>query len=159
MKQDLENSIQNLYDVFQKYTIKGNLRERSCKCCVSNDEIRELLLKPLKELLYDDIYHFMTSVVSTYGDIEDYKHFLPRILDLMGNSDVNLIDDFLTFEKLNYSEWETWDDNEVAAIEKFIEELWYETLRSSKSINNEIEMTFKLFHKYMGVEKVYSVYY
>ena len=31
---DLKMATQHLYKVFAPYTIAGNLRERSCECCV-----------------------------------------------------------------------------------------------------------------------------
>jgi hypothetical protein len=103
METHLNIATKNLYDVFKKYTIEGNLRDRSCDCCVTDTEIKELLSKDLRTLTEDEIGHFMRSGITTYGEIADYKHFLPRILELMQFDGSNIADDFTTFEKLNYA--------------------------------------------------------
>lgn len=98
---EIKNSIENLYKTFSKYTILGNLRDRSCDCCVTNEEIKSLMSIQLKDLSEDKIGKYMRSAITTFGDENDYKHFLPRILELLiNNSDI--LDDFLTFEKLHY---------------------------------------------------------
>ena len=127
----LNQTIENLYSVFSHYTIESNLRDRCCDCCVTNYEIKSLLSKQLKNLNKDDIGHFMRSAITTYGDVNDYKHFLPRILELLVNNE-SLVDDFLTFEKLNYSQWLKWDLKEIKAIKKYFE------LLLQKSIENEL---------------------
>ncbi|WP_299272132.1 hypothetical protein [uncultured Psychroserpens sp.] len=120
MKTQLLKAIDHLYDTFKSYTILGNLRDRSCDCCVFDTEIKMLLSKPIKSLDKDDIYHFMTSAMTTFGDVEDYKHFLPRILELVIFS-ADVREDFLTFEKLDYAKWEGWEAKEIKAIKSVLE--------------------------------------
>lgn len=79
MKTNLNIATASVYKIFQSYTITGSLRARSCDCCVSDKEIKDLLSKPLKEVSEDEIGHFMRPAMTTFGAIEDYKHFLPRI--------------------------------------------------------------------------------
>ncbi|NQX84836.1 MAG: hypothetical protein HRT67_02845 [Flavobacteriaceae bacterium] len=135
---NLKESIDNLYAAFSTYTIEGNLRDRCCNCCVSDEEIKQLLSKPLKEISEDDIYHFMTSATTTFGDVNDYKHFLPRILELMKDSE-NILDDFLTFEKLNYNNWKKWDIHEIKALINYFETSLINALdRDLESINDFI---------------------
>ncbi|MBV7268809.1 hypothetical protein [Winogradskyella luteola] len=133
----IKKSTENLYSIFSKYTIEGNLRARSCDCCVSDEEIKQLLSKPMRKLTENDLYHFMTSATTTFGCINDYKHFLPRILELMQNTEV--VNDFTTFEKLNYNKWKTWDTNEINAIVNYFEALLINALdKNSKNINDFI---------------------
>jgi hypothetical protein len=140
MNVELTHNINSLYNVFKPYTILGNLRDRSCDCCVNDEEIKTLLSKPLRVLSTDDIYHFMTSAMTTFGDIVDYKHFLPRIFELMIESD-DVMDDFLTFEKLNYAKWLEWPKNEVDAIQSFINTFLIFSLGQGQSkINSAIDL-------------------
>jgi len=140
--------IEKLYSTFSSYYIKGNLRERSCDCCVTDNEIRELLSKPLKELSADEIGHFMRSAITTYGDVTDYKHFLPRILELLIDQKADLVFDFMCFEKLNYSEWETWPSEEQRVLDDYFISFWEEVIFNETATDNQIDEVFELISKY-----------
>lgn len=120
-----------LYDVFSSYAVENSLRDRSCDCCITDIEIKALLSKPLRQLNKDDIYHFMTSAMTTYGDVNDYKHFLPRILELMANNH-NVIIDFMIFEKLRHSHWLNWKGKEILAIKSCFKVLLIDALDENK---------------------------
>lgn len=157
MKTKFESTKDILYVVFSKYVVEGNLRKRSCECCVSNEEIRLLLSKPLSQLTENELGHFMRSAVTTYGDIEDYKHFLPRILELIYCSENDLLSDFIIFEKLNYSEWETWPLSEVEAIENFITNLLVNTIEETSYNFDRLVDTINLAFKYTNTKNVFSI--
>jgi hypothetical protein len=157
MNLELKNATEHLYDIFSKYHVEGNLRGRSCDCCVTDKEIQQLLSKPLKKLNKDELYHFMTSAITTFGDINDYKHFLPRILELMINNE-SVIDDFLTFEKLNYSEWETWEVNEITAIDDYFLSLWKAAITNEDASFNTIQGIFEIIEKYVGLNKALEIW-
>lgn len=150
---NLKEAIDNLYTAFAGYAINGNLRDRCCECCVSDDEIKQLLSKSLKDLKAEDLNYFMTSAITTFGNVEDYKHFLPRILELMvGNSD--MIDDFLTYEKLNYSNWLLWNTHEVTALKSFIEVLIKHTLGTGLEAIDEIISLNLTYNNYENVVEI-----
>lgn len=154
MNLQLIDATNTLYRVFKKYTIQDNLRSRSCDCCVTNEDIRLLLSKPLKDLNEDDIGHFLRSAISTYGGIEDFKHFLPRILELMQDPNSSILNDFTTFEKLNYSEWKTWNIDEIEAIETYFQELLISALENNLET---IEECIDLNLKYTNFNKVCKI--
>ena len=81
----------------------------------------------MRELNSEDLNYFMASAITTYGNVEDYKHFLPRILELMVDN-LDMADDFLTYEKLNYSKWSKWNVEEIIALKSFFEVLLINTL-------------------------------
>ena len=151
---NLQESINNLYEVFQSYTVLGNLRERSCDCCVTDEEIKELLSKTLKEIQPDEIYHFMLSALTTYGDINDYKHFLPRILELTVGYD--FLTDFHCYEKLNYANWKSWNENEIEAISSFLELLLIHHLNHLQYI--DLIFVINLSIRYLGEEKTLNIW-
>ncbi|CAL2102489.1 conserved protein of unknown function [Tenacibaculum sp. 190130A14a] len=154
----LEKSIEYLYEVFSPYKVSGNLRERSCECCVTNEDITRLLSKSLHELEVNDINKFTSKAVTTFGDEQDYKHFLPRILELVAISEDSLIDDFLTFEKLNYLEWETWNNKEIIAVDLFF---YYQFENSLKNENVSIEYfnsSLELICKYKSIDTVIKIW-
>jgi len=157
METKFESSRGILYDVFSIYNIKGNLRGRSCECCVSDEEIRLLLSKPLGQLTENELGHFMRSAVSTFGDVEDYKHFLPRILELLYYPNEYFLEDFLIFEKLNYSEWETWSSKEIEAIENYFEALLIKIIDDSTYDIDRIIDTINLVFKYTSIDNLISI--
>ncbi len=158
MNYQLLQVIDQLYTTFEKYTILSDLRGRSCECCVSDEEIRLLLSKRLKDLDDDDIGHFLRSAITTYGDLNDFKHFLPRILELMKNPDSEVFGDFLTFEKLNYSDWKTWNKNEVIVIENFFVALWIEIISKEDSSFGTIKKGLLLMINYVGIDKALFIW-
>jgi len=58
MKTKLDIAIYNLYSTFRKYSLDINkLRENSCSCCVTDEEIRQLTTKLLKTLTEHELEH------------------------------------------------------------------------------------------------------
>jgi len=154
----LESATEKLYEVFRKYPLKVGLRDRSCPCCVSDDEIRDLTSKPLRGLSINEIGHFVRSAVTTFGDIDDLKHFLPRILELFQDESYDLVDDFLTFEKLNYTEWQAWEAIEIEAIEEYFLSLWESVVMDEKCSNSQLENVLVLASKYVCIKKALEIW-
>lgn len=151
----MKEEINQLYKVFSTYTILGNIRDRSCDCCVSNEEIEELLSKPLKELTGEELSYFMSSAVTTFGDVNDYKHFLPRILELILVPDV--LDDFLVYEKLDYSQWKSWNESEVTSIKSYFKELLINYLNQSISVFI-LQDIISVCARYLGLKQVLEIW-
>ncbi len=158
MEHQLLEATSKLYSVFKPYVVHGDLRGRSCDCCVTDEEIRLLLSKPLKELTEGDLRHFMSSAISTFGNVEDYKHFLPRILELMQEAETGVLEDFLDFEKLNYGEWEIWGEKEINAIDDYFFELWETKINDEASTFCQIDSILKIIYKYSGLEKALVIW-
>lgn len=153
----LKESIEGVYNAFQQYSIRGNLRGRSCPCCVSDDEVQQLLQTPLNMLSAEQLEEYLRKAVSTFGDVDDFKYFLPRILELMTVPNASLIDDFLTFEKLNYTEWEMWNANESMAIEQYITSLFKSTLFTATG-QFEFETVLCLALKYVPTDTILRIW-
>lgn len=144
---------ENLYDVFRKYYVQGNLRGRSCDCCVSDEDIRQALTTPMRKLSEYGLQTFMTEAITTFGYIEDYKHFLPRILELMQTANNDFLEDFFTFEKLNYAEWETWNQEEQEVIEVYFAALWEDKIQDETISFDKIRIFLDIIVRYIGIPK------
>ncbi|GEM_PF-3572918 len=155
---NLESAIENVYEVFSVYPLKGGLRDRSCNCCVSEEEIKELVSKPMNELSVDEIGHFVRSAVSTFGDVDDLKHFLPRILELFQDRSYDIIDDFLTFEKLNYVGWKTWEKQELEVVEAYLLALWCSIVLDENASISKLENALLVVSKYVSIEKALDIW-
>ena len=116
---------ENLYQVFAKYRLRPGMV--GCPHCVSESDIQRLYKKKLKELTAEDLEKYTFKAVTTWGDEYDFKHFLPRILELW-----NDFGDFkdMVLIKLQSLHWETWEKQEkeaiVAYFEYTLESLWHE---------------------------------
>lgn len=81
MTSRLKNSIKELYETFEIYhsgpKMKGSPLYHDLEKW--NDD---LFSKPLNELNQDDLSRYTGKAMTTWGNANDYKHFLPRIFEL-----------------------------------------------------------------------------
>ena len=121
MNQELEIAIKELYQTFSIYLLKGNIE--GCPCCVSNSDKSNLHSKPLKNLIGEDLSRFTFKAMSIFGDVDDFKHFLPRILELSVNDELE-VDEFIVFGKLDYGKWNDWPINEQESTRELLLQWW-----------------------------------
>ena len=115
--------IENLHRVFSRYPHPSALE--GCPCCTSPTEGKALLRAPLRAIKTEAIRRYAFKAQSTWGTVADYKHFLPRILEL------SMIDDppcelEVTLGKCAYGDFQSWPNQEKAAVEEFVVSLWAE---------------------------------
>src|SRR4051812_10036692 len=79
-KEQLGNAVERLYEVFAQYPSK---HMGGCPCCLTAGEQFILESKPLRELTESDLRSYIGIALHTFGDVKDFKHFLPRILEQM----------------------------------------------------------------------------
>jgi hypothetical protein len=93
-----------------------------CPHCELDAAERRLHVKPLRELSWADLGTYSFKALTSFGDLDDFKHFLPRLLELYvldhRGAPYSL---FMLCGKLEASTWTTWPAGEVAAIRTFIE--------------------------------------
>ena len=53
-----------------------------CECCSDPKRLHRLAETPVRHLPADDLQDYLYSAMSTVGDEEDFKHFLPRLFEL-----------------------------------------------------------------------------
>ena len=129
----LQEQIEKLYQVFQIYPLNPAIHKCDCGC-IPEDEGSKIYSKPLRKLTEDDLNFYSTKAMTTWGDLEDYKHFLPRILELFAvdkNNDGLDLDEIIN--KLKYGNWETWPIDERQAIIQIIRSTWLNYVNQKKS--------------------------
>lgn len=126
---DLSDAIENLYRAFASYPLRPDMP--ACSCCTLEDKFDILVSVPLRDLSEEQLSHFAFSAISTWGELEDYKHFLPRILELAGKQEV-ILDIGLELRaitaKLKDNKWVAWPVPEQAALEAWFMALWGDIL-------------------------------
>ena len=121
MTKDFKIAIEALYTVFSKYTCKPRIE--GCSCCVSETDKSQLLSKQLKDLEDEDVSKYTFKAMTTWGDVNDFKHFLPRIFELAATRKL-MVDVCVVLEKLNYAKWREWNINEQESILLFLKSWW-----------------------------------
>ena len=133
--------LKNLYDAFSKYPLKPTIE--GCPCCdLANSELG-LHKRKLKELEWNDLSLFIFKAMTTFGDVDDFKHFLPRIFELYCTSfygapyDVGVL-----FSKLEYANFRSWPKDErdvtIESLRAWLSDLKVSSADASEDVYNEI---------------------
>lgn len=97
-----------------------------CPCCVAESDKQRIAGKPLRMLGGADLDHYAFKAMTTWGTVADFKHFLPRIMELLA-ANALLTDIFVVLVKLSYGEWHNWPEKEQQAVRTFLS-VWWEAL-------------------------------
>ncbi len=125
VRQTLQDAIEHLYLTFQHYRLKTTIY--ACPYCVSDGDHAKLHTKPLRKLTDNDLEKYAFKALTTWGDADDFRHFLPRLFELEvlhPQRIVGLSDPEILFGKLAYADWHTWDIAEQRGIHAYFEALW-----------------------------------
>jgi len=112
---DLQLAVQHAYEVFAGYPRPHRLSTSPLR---DPDAIlRQLSVAPLRELTGDDIGPYCGWALTTVGNDRDYRHFLPRILELAVTEPFWIgTEPAVLASKLQMSDWQNWPDTERAAV-------------------------------------------
>lgn len=123
---DLRNSINGLYQTFSRYPLP--LHVAGCPHCVSDADHALLYAKDLCDLGPGELARYTFKALTTWGNEDDLRHFLPRIFELISADGGSWTFPETVFGKLAYGQWETWPSDERQAIITFFEALWSNVL-------------------------------
>lgn len=141
MNPELHDAIEHLYKIFNKYPANPNMDGSP----MYHDLVqwnRALMAKPLRELSMDeDLNIYYAKAMTTWGDVSDFKHFLPRIFELLTIMPTGIIEE-VALNKLHYAHYETWPAAEQAAVHRFLLAFWQVLL------NEKSGWIDALFHDY-----------
>ncbi|WP_201388103.1 hypothetical protein [Ktedonobacter sp. SOSP1-85] len=111
-----------MYGTFASYPLRHPVI--GCPCCVSRADQERIASKVLRQLDGYDLERFTWKAMSTWGDEDDFKHFLPRILELVSDAqerrDLPYL--FVIFGKLGYCK--EWTEQEREAVTNYLLALW-----------------------------------
>jgi hypothetical protein len=100
-----------------------------CTCCFSADEEHALLAPvALRQLSVDVLRPYAFDVLLTVGDVEDFRYFLPRILEVACTVGFNGPDLEPLAGRLARAQWLDWPAAEQVAVRDVLAVLWATTL-------------------------------
>lgn len=144
-QQALQQAIERLYTVFARYSLRRVVE--GCPHCVYAADNGMLHAAPLRALPRENLKKYAWKAMTTWGDVDDFKHFLPRILEL-------LVDDDYSFDaeafggKFPYAEYGAWPEEERLAVESFCLAWWHVLLATFPS-KRPVEIYLGMFAQFM----------
>lgn len=118
-------AIEELYAAFARYPRAE--RVEGCPHCVGTDESLPFCTAPLRSVSAEMIARYAFKAMTTWGTLDDYKHFLPRILELSSTREAQPwpgLEWWLVASKIRYGGWSTWPDDERRAVFGFLRGTW-----------------------------------
>jgi hypothetical protein len=132
----LERAIERLYSTFSRYS--ADLTDRSPYASISYADVVKLQSRPLRELTVADLDRYIRSALITWGGVDEFKHFLPRIFELIVRRPGAI--DPLVFEKLEVAEWGSWPRTEQNDVDAFLNALWRWALTTDPDVVNAADL-------------------
>lgn len=129
---DLQTALDTAYAAFRRYRRPSGLEAAPGRN--PRRILAALSARPLAELTSDDIGGYMGWAITTAGGVDDYKHVLPRILELavQGPARVHVGGDPESLAgKIVYGQFASWPADERAAIIGAFTTAWRQALRTS----------------------------
>jgi len=135
----LTESIERLYHTFAGYRLRAF---SPCPTCYPQADVlrieRRMRTTPLRELTLDELSHFFVDGMLTWGDVDDFRHLLPRLLELFvsyyleeepvwSGDDRSLemdLDPDLAMLRFADGKWWGWPVVERAAVDEYLFALW-----------------------------------
>jgi len=134
----LRVAIEGLYSAFATYALRGDTN--ACACCQATEDEKQLHRKQLREIGSDDLQQYANDALLVWGDVSDFKHFLPRIFELTVAHGAEFADPQVVCKKLYHGEWRYWPGTEQRAVERFFDVLWNCALESQPQESNGEEI-------------------
>jgi hypothetical protein len=119
----LQIAVENSYAVFAPYI---SLPVDKGSPITVTDKMRlPLETQALRELTKEDLDIFVFKALTTWGNEDDLRHFLPRILELTANQAFwTWLGLYQFFHKFKLANWKMWPQEEQVAIEVYCQALW-----------------------------------
>jgi hypothetical protein len=122
---ELKSAIEGLYRTFSRYPLPGHI---DAAPSISAADQALLHCKDLLDLGPDELEEYSLRALTMWGWTDEFRHFLPRIFELIPVDGGSWTIPEIVFGKLGYGRWETWPSDEREAITIFFEALWSNVL-------------------------------
>lgn len=133
-----EAALDTLYSVFtQNGAPRGIV---VCPCCISADEVKVLTQTKLRDLTWEQLERYASAVFLTSGAQDDFRYFLPRLVDLNAHVKWDFQCDWeILLGKLALGEWLTWPERERAALTAFLHTYLEDLIVAGEARGDEID--------------------
>ncbi len=123
----LQNIVSKSYQVFKKY--KATLPLDACTaCCLTENQEKELVYLSVHDIPFNLLYDYNTAAKTKKPSIQEFKHFLPRFLELTAEFKFLHHSAELVLSRFHYYEKGDWTDEEKELLQVFGEEYFSKCL-------------------------------
>ncbi|HEV7698887.1 MAG TPA: hypothetical protein VGO43_01525 [Pyrinomonadaceae bacterium] len=131
----LESAIETVYKAFSD--VEKPLIVDGCPCCMTPEEYETLTAKPLRALTSAELSDYASDVMLTMGSPDDYRYFLPRILELTIEDDPACLPTAeIAAKKIRMAGFKEWDEKKQASINN----LWLAVIRETATSDTDPEL-------------------
>ncbi len=150
----VKEAIEKLYALFSQYTLKGRLEFCPCGCIPKEREV-QIYQAPLRLLSAEQLSLYSHKAISTWGAASDFKHFLPRIIELIFDDEFGQSAAWAALHsKFVLAEWLTWPDEEQAIIRDLNLLSWQKSIERGALFINE----FDGFARYHSLKVLFDMW-
>lgn len=110
--------------VYATFAAPKPARIVGCPCCLDRKGVCTLLAKRLRDLTADELSPYAASVFLTAGEVEDFRYFLPRLLELSITEPDWWPSEEVLLSRLSLAAWRNWPKAEQAVIEWLLQ-AWF----------------------------------
>jgi len=128
----LDIAIDRLYATFAHYPRQADMGH--CDHCISEEEVQELVSTPLRTLAAEGAYSYAVDAITLWGTPDDFKHFLPRLMDLLTRDPDFIVDPEVMLGKFRHAKWMNWPAMETEAVRDFLSVFWLNALTGLNSV-------------------------
>jgi hypothetical protein len=118
-------AVDALYLAFSPYPYRATMP--ACAHCVSDADLMGLGAAPVRDVPADLLGRYARKAVSTWGEVDDFKRLLPRLLELSAADHPGITPAVVT-TKLQRANWQTWPLTERRAVWRFLTVWWRHNL-------------------------------
>ncbi|MAY84100.1 MAG: hypothetical protein CMP59_08200 [Flavobacteriales bacterium] len=127
MTDELKDIIARSYQLFKKYKVKSPL-DVCTDCCLTKSQESELVSLPVNQIPFELLYEYNNAAKTTHPSIEEFKHFLPRFLELTAELKFLHHSAELTLSRFEYYSIDEWTVEELDLIQEYAEKLFLHIL-------------------------------
>ncbi len=128
VEQELTVAIDKLFTAFSQY------RKPSAPSPdlvgISQAELLAFYQQPVREISGETLATYARKALTTWGDADEFRYFLPRIFELLIKGPSGWCDPALVFGKLDAAGWRTWPQEEQVAVRGYLSALWDSVLEN-----------------------------
>jgi len=134
----LGDAIDRAYPAFARYGFPHKLEAAPTRDGAAI--LRTLGSAPLRELCGEALGPYAGYAMTTVGGVGDYKHFLPRILELAILEPIWLgTTPRVVAEKIVYGQWRAWPDREREAVLAVFDAAWMQARNEHPEAVNALD--------------------
>lgn len=122
---EIARAVEGLYATFGRYPAPPEPELSPLKSHLI-DQARALHRGRLAEIEPEALAPYAFHAMTTWGGVDEFKHFIPRLLELLWR-EPHWADATLLVGKLGYARWRDWPEGEQRAIERFLD-AWFRAL-------------------------------